>query len=592
MPVSVCLAGTDMHWEGEMSITRLRYGRLVFCVCCILFATEAFGWEFVLRSTSVFEYDFYNQYIGHGFLGKPNTDNGTSTSGDFAPVNGWLGLLVDNLTSGSNASRSYFSTSLYPEIRVNPAIKLEGAFRIGNSDTNTNPGANVTFANVEALWWSIALKTPMGLVTYSKRPFEFGCGLQYDGANRTEEYLTLTSEWGPFTIGAGLYPWRRAAPVEEVTDRQPYWNIYDISSIPLSDFFGFVKYASGQMEVGVGATYFTYHFGPEGIARTVSSIGVPGRNDTPGLSAWSTEGWLYAKYSNGRFFFNAEADWYNRMASYQPSLSGSIYDSQGDLESENTDGSGSIFRPQYTEWWRWMVEAGVFAGPSKVSFLCAYIPGPDRRHGVMIDRQPVLIDLFSPNVDAVVYHPQQSNADLFRPYSMLLSANYGAGLLAQQPGVIRTAPLGYMVDASILAARVDYALAANFNVFTSVFHANRASKSGYGWGCIGPMIPTNSPNTFAMVVQSQRNFTAPFPSIPDTDLGWEVNAGFDWNLLETWVLSVSTGYWKPGRWFNYACIDRSVVGWDTPDFSNLWGTNPNRKIAPVFGLVWTMTCTF
>ena len=527
-----------------------------------------------------------------GSLGSPNTDNGTATSGDFAPVNGWLGLLVNNLVSGSNASRSYFSTSLYPEIKVNEAIKLEGAYRIGNSDTDTNPGATRTFANVEALWWSIALKTPLGLVTYSKRPFEFGCGLQYDGANRTEEYLTLTTDWGPFIMGAGVYPWRRAAPVEGVTGRQPYWNIYDGSSIPVGDLFGFVKYANGPMKMGLGGTYFTYHFGPEGFARGTSAIGIPGRSDTPGVTAWSTEGWVYAKYANGRFFFNAEADWYNRMATYRPSLSGSIYDSQGNIETENTDGSGSIFRPHYTEWWRYMVEAGFIAGPCKVSFLYAYIPGPDRRHGVLIDRQPVLVDLFSPNVDAVVYHPQQSNADLFRPYSMLLSANYGAGVLAQQPGVIDTAPLGYMVDASVIAARLDYALASNLNLFFSVFHANRASKSGYGWGSIGPMIPTTSPNTFSLVVQSQRNFTNPFPSIPDNDLGWEVNAGFDWNLLETWVLSISAGYWQPGKWFNFACIDRSVPGWDAPDFSNLWGTNPKRRIDPVVGLVWTMTCSF
>src|SRR5271157_731574 len=570
---------------GRLGVRSL-CGAIALCFLCVFLATETFAWEFKLRATSTFEYDLYTQNNINGFFGRPNTDNGAATGGDFTPVNGWLGIPVNNLVSGSDASKSYFSTNFYPEFNVNPAIKLEGAYRVGNTDTDTSPGATVTWANVEALWWAINLETPVGRLVYSKRPFDFGCGLQYDGNNRTEEYLTLASSYGPLTLGAGVYPWRRAAPVQENSGRQPYWNIYDKASIPRWDLFAFLKYANGPLETGLGGTYFTYHFGPEGFVHATDRVNIPGVN------AWSSEGWVYAKYNNGRFFFNAEADWQYRTANYDPSLSGSILDSQGNLEAENFDGSGSIFRPQYTEWWRWMVEAGCYWGPAKVSFLYAYIPGPDRRHGVMIDRQPVLIDLFSPNIDSVVFLTQQSNADMFRPYSLLLSAAYGAGLLAQQPGAIATTPLGYMVDASILAARFDYSIASNLNFFTSFFYANRASNSGWGWGSIGPLVTATTPNTFALVVQSQRNFTAPFPSIPDNNLGWEVDAGIDWNLLETWVLSVYAGYWQPGKWFNFACIDRSVPGWDQPSAANNWGTNPDRTIDPVFGLIWTMTCTF
>jgi hypothetical protein len=486
-------------------VVRTLIAGISICFTLSFLANESFAWEVSLRATSVFEYDLYTQNNANGFFGKPNSDNGTTTAGDFTPVNGWLGIPVNNLVSGSDASRSYFSTNLYPVLHVNPAIKLEGAYRIGNSDTDTNPGATVTWANVEALWWAISLETPVGLLGYSKRPFDFGCGLQYDGNNRTEEYLSLASTYGPLTFGGGVYPWRRAAPVQEITGRQPYWNIYDKASIPRSDLFAYLKYASGPLETGVGGTYFTYHFGPEGFVFAAD------RANVPGLSAWSSEGWIYAKYNNGRFFLNAEADWQYRTAKYEPSISGSILDSQGDLESQNFDGSGSIFRPQYTEWWRFMVEYGCYFGPCKVSFLSAYIPGPDRRHGVMIDRQPVLIDLFSPNIDSVVYHPQQSNADLFRPYSLLLSAAFGAGVLAEQPGAIFTVPIGYMVDASVLAARLDYSIASNLNCFGSFFYANRASKSGYGWGSIGPMVTATTPHTFALVVQSQRNYTSPFP---------------------------------------------------------------------------------
>ncbi|MGO9120743.1 MAG: hypothetical protein ACLQPD_24415 [Desulfomonilaceae bacterium] len=563
---------------------------VVLCFSLVCLPTETFSWELKLRSTSTFEYDWYSQNNVNGFFGKPNVDNGAATGGDFAVVNGWLGIQVNNLISGSGASKSYFSTYFYPEIQVNPAVKLEGAYRVGNSDTATFPGVTVPFAAVEALWWAINLESPWGRFVYSKRPFDFGCGLQYDGNNRTEEYFTLSSQYGPLTFGLGVYPWRRASPVQNPSAPQPYWNIYDTSSIPCQDFFGFLKYANGQLETGVGGTYFTWHFGAEGHALATDRVNIPG------VDAWSSEGWIYLKYNNGRFFFNTEADWQYRRATYQPPLSGSILDSHGNLEADNLDGSGSIFRPQYTEWWRWMVELGFMCGPWKASFLYAYIPGPDRRHGVRIDRQPVLIDLLSPNIDSSeLYLAQQSNADLFRPYSLLLSAAYGAGLLAQNPGNITTNPIGYMVDASVLGARLDYAVASNLNLFVSAFYANRASNSGYGWGSLGPTeiaATATTPATFAMLVASQRNFAAPFPSIPDNNLGWELNTGFDWNLLQNWVVSASFGYWQPGKWFNFACIDRSVAGWDQPTPDNMFGTNPDRTIDPVFGLVWTMTCTF
>ena len=85
-----------------MSTVRCRYGVAVLCFCAVFLATETFAWEFTLRSTSTFEYDFYTENAAHGFLGMPNIDNGAATSGDFTPVNGWLGLLVNNLVSGSD----------------------------------------------------------------------------------------------------------------------------------------------------------------------------------------------------------------------------------------------------------------------------------------------------------------------------------------------------------------------------------------------------------------------------------------------------------------------------------------------------------
>ena len=51
------------------------------------------------------------------------------------------------------------------------------------------------------------------------------------------------------------------------------------------------------------------------------------------------------------------------------------------------------------------------------------------------------------------------------------------------------------------------------------------------------------------------------PTIPDKDLGYEIDAGVDWKLLEGWTLGVLVGRWQPGKWFSYACVDKSVPGW-------------------------------
>jgi hypothetical protein len=79
-------------------------------------------------------------------------------------------------------------------------------------------------------------------------------------------------------------------------------------------------------------------------------------------------------------------------------------------------------------------------------------------------------------------------------------------------------------------------------------------------------------------------FTDPVPTVPDTSLGWEIDFGVDWKLLEGLLLTVKTAYWRPGRWFNYACIDKSVNNWRNQTAGNSWGVNPARAIDPVFGM--------
>jgi hypothetical protein len=271
------------------------------------------------------------------------------------------------------------------------------------------------------------------------------------------------------------------------------------------------------------------------------------------------------KYNNGRAFFNAEAAWLYWTDRF------------------HSDPDATITPPHTSdaEQWRYMLEFGLIAGPAKLSLLHAWTPGPDRRAGVLIGKQPA----------AFVRHPefdrQLGNFDVFRPYSYLFSYNYGAGLNAYN-----LSGDGYVRDACVFAARADYAIASNLNVFGSAFYANRTSN-GYSWGALGPNAGSAAfPNTPDANVSFNINRYAASPNIPDTALGYELNAGFDWKLLEGWTAGMVVGYWQPGKWFNYACVDRSVPGWEIGAAGNNFGARPNRKIDPIMGGEFSLVFDF
>lgn len=48
---------------------------------------------------------------------------------------------------------------------------------------------------------------------------------------------------------------------------------------------------------------------------------------------------------------------------------------------------------------------------------------------------------------------------------------------------------------------------------------------------------------------------------------------------------------QPGKWFNYACIDRTVPDWDTLT-TRSFGINPNRVIDPIIATKLPLTVAF
>ena len=239
------------------------------------------------------------------------------------------------------------------------------------------------------------------------------------------------------------------------------WNQFDFGVNRVQNWIGLIAYSSTDLEFGIGCLRSNYHQGPEAIKPspalapplpTISTI------NTPTFERYVTEGWTYLKYNNGRFFFNTELDWFNRVYRFQRSLNGTFFGAP-----DNVDGSGSLFASQYRESWRYMTEAGFWYGPFAAKVFYSFMPGPDRRHGVYIDRQPFIQE-----------DPQQAFG-LFDPYSILLAYRFGSGVNAP----------AHISDASVYAVKLDYALAANLILEGSFLRAIR-NTHGYAVGLSGP----------------------------------------------------------------------------------------------------------
>ncbi|MCX5861390.1 MAG: hypothetical protein NTW27_04625 [Deltaproteobacteria bacterium] len=601
--------------------TNRHFASMVLAVfLLILLLSPAQAWEFSLKGSFKWAYEWYNQTGTKGFFGQYNLDNGRATR--VANLNFWNGGQFDtNFVTGSHSGWSYFNVEFEPEIKINQAIRMRGFYQLGTwgdpaaTDyiTQDAPGALNAFSEGQWTQLWLTVNTPWGVFGVGKRPWKFGTGLQYDGSDAaTTESLALVVPYGPFDIGLAFYPYRFAGSssillthvnrnrvgassaygdpydlphyyAEDLTTPGQYYSRADRSGSFSRDFLAFVSYSSGPMQVGVLGSFGAYHIGPEAIL-----LGDPDPNvNTSPLICLDTEfyhGTAFVKYNDGRFFINAEAAWLYWTDRFQPT----------DEQARDPHQHVEMPYTRYVEQWRAMLEMGVFAGPAKVSFITAWSPGPDRRAGRYIDRQPA----------AFVWHPtydtQLGNFSVFRPYSYLFSYDYGSGLNAYN-----LSGDGYLRDAFVLAGRVDYAVASNLNVFGSLFWAQRTSH-GYPWGALRPNSGEDVDGNidFSQVRPGPRNIPGPtsvdsdgnpigdrswVPNIPHRALGYEINIGADWQLLEGWKFGVVFGYWAPGAWFSYACVDRSYPNWQ--DLTST-GTIPGRTIDPVIGGEFSMTFEF
>ena len=331
--------------------------------------------------------------------------------------------------------------------------------------------------------------------------------MAYDGGLHATAFWAMlaTYQSGPFDVGGGLVG-------------QVLWHIGQANGVgnlgvayPLTRT---VRWGGGHNQVAQ-----TYGYGERDMAYVI----------------WAS----YLKYNNGRFFANLEYDWANQDLYYtgQAAPSGAGYPNSG-------------APPLYTEGSQFFSEIGALCGPAKFAFMFAWSGGPclnnnnptKAYNGVTIDNQAT---------DAYNYL-------MFHTYAGGNNGGWSNAGMTFTP-----AEDGQMVDAYALAARLDYAIAANLNLWGSYMWASRVEENGFlagGYsynGTAGNATQAGAQTWKSLVMPGAGAAANMNPFVDDSYLGWEAQLGVDWKLLENMSVNTRYAYWQPGPWFDEAY---AVVG--------------------------------
>lgn len=498
-------------------------------------------------------------FAGPNIYGYPAATAHTAPAPTGAALGGnTYGLLITQggySQFGSDALYYDSRLTLYPDIRVNPAARIHGSLNIGGirnkyaqpavnvpgsssagigvppferyyvSQTSDNAYDTASIISVEQ--FRATIQFPMGTMAIGVKDFPFGIGSNYAKSSRSEGFL-FVAPYGPWRMLGGLWLARNASNgnwgMAPDTDRKP-------------SFFGawLFTYEQGAWDIGggyVGQNYYCKNF-----YDTAKANGRGGYNQS--LAQWIA----YFKYNNGRFFMNAEYDW-----ATQEQYAAAV--------NQNYTGSAAqrnVVTPKYTEIYHWFAELGAMCGPAKVTLMAATASGP-----VVNNANPTK-----------VYTGYPINYQAMEPYEWLMFNTYGGGNDAFSGPLMPSDGHGMMSDAYCYAARLDYAAAANLNIFGSYIWAHRLEKQGYLFGGKSSAGTTATAADIALFAANAGRAPSTYQVggvtgttygyVTDGYLGWEADAGVDWKLLENVSCQMKYAYWQPGNWFKEAYQTKGVL---------------------------------
>ncbi|MGC8602723.1 MAG: hypothetical protein ACP5VS_03425 [Desulfomonilaceae bacterium] len=423
-------------------------------------------------------------------------------------------------------------------------------------DTAMKPSIHYYFLSLEIPWGTILLGPRQG-----------GIGsVSLQRADRLHSALQILVPYGPFLFQ--WHTWYVVGPPMGWGSYTPYIGTgpphdmgpaLDREYAPAVFWVGGATYSAGPIQFYVGVGQMLRHTPYYLIgAEALNGIRVTYANGPfapPLIYNYGGLDWnevMYSaglKYNNGRFFANMEMDIDQFNWMYLPI-------------GKTPVGQISGAPPQLEEDSMVVAECGIMGGPAKLGVLCGWCPGPA---------------LNNPN-PTKVYGPFAIDHIVTDAYNYLMFQTYGGGNNAPWAGHSGKAEAidekGAMADVFSLAGRLDYAVAANLNVWGSYMWARRAEQNSWLAGMIssngtpaqgtGPSPPNGSgpsPSWTVIDAQNWKHSAMPGagpnprsinPYVDDNFLGWELGLGVDWKLLENMTFASRYAYWQPGPWFDQA----------------------------------------
>jgi hypothetical protein len=602
-------------------------GLIAFLAVCA--TAPAFAWEYSMKGDWEWRYRYWTRTGQNDIFGEMNATQVNlglnhlylwPTAATTNRMSSTFGVLAGQNNYGCDMSMTDNRATIFPKIKVNKAISVEASVNLTslgiwsdgdpyniNPTTATNGAyrntgfynsmyvpindrpvaSNVPNTFVTLQWLKASIITPMLNFSLGYKTSAIGMGLWKHKDNRSSASFSVTANYGPFHIGFSPYFGREqsAWSMGSATSR----NTADTSKQRQEDrrdyfqaVMGEIVYRNGPLELQLVSD--SYHQ-PSAPATTNNSTGTTvaapfrGGEIIAGLPSDDVLRYriaMAAKYNNGKFFFNGEADWFNRWRAGRGTANGASANgaptayAAPTLVNQNEDDSA----------WLYGAEIGALCGPSKVTFNYVRATGDDT-------------STRNTSEDAAIAE-QSISAPYMKPWGYLMYYMYGTGDGWDAAGN------GQPTNFHHVGGRFDYALAANLNTFVLFSKAWRDQASAYTLGGdyrVGGRPFTN--NDIAAAKGMGPNAAAGHirVAVPESanDIGWELDFGHDWKILEGLTWSTTFALWKPGNWWahafpNTAFIYRQLNGGSIPASTdtapNNQGTNAvyniGRDIDPLF----------
>ncbi len=556
---------------------KLWFGLLATLLLTI-FVVPAFAWEFNMSGQFEWRYRYLGRANGYQdlFGDMRFQDSPLNTTGEligFAGPNFWRGYNGNNANpmatnswgssirvvkggfsfADSDASEYDQRMTFVPTIRVNNAIRFDMNMdlasirqKYNHRDFQTNGPLDRWYqdrvsqnafdtAMIPSInQFKLVFQTPWCIFSLGAKDFPFGTGSLLGYNTRASALLALIP-YGPFTFVPGIW-------VDRNPDGWTAFLPYGLSTGPGPNSLGPVTMDKGLKNTILWAMLGYYRNGPVdiggGFIHEMRHNSQADRNGETALDLGLMVYEIYGKYNNGRFFANAEYNWANLDETFaSPNPLTWVYPAG---------------HPLYYELSSFYGEAGAICGPAKLAFLFAWSGGP------ALNLQTNGFGQLTKVYGGLTVNNQNTDA-----YNYLMFHTYGGGNNAPWASTLNLTcdENGMMFDAYALAARLDYALAANLNIWGSYMWASRVEQNGTYAGQYNGFAGAfngSTPNSNVTAAQNWKIANMPGaganvnPYVDDTYLGWEAQLGVDWKLLENMTVCSRYAYWQPGPWFDEA----------------------------------------